>query len=217
MLAFDIAQFFLFLNHCLLPLILKKAGYDSKVVQFFSNYLVGRKMWYCWNNISSQFFNVDVGVEQDSTLSLILSALYISPVFHILENCLKNLKIPVSVLSSVDNGWFVIQSKSLMISNSLLFCSYNTVFSLLEKFDLILEYGKTEVFYFSRLYRVFNPPPLNLLDIGSVKIVDNGLDFYFSLFISFYLVLFFFYFSIFRTTQVRVYQSHCHISHKWMA
>ena len=34
-----------------------------------------------------------------------------------------------------------------------------------------------------------------------VKIVDNGLDFYFSLFILFYCVLFFFYFSIFRTTR----------------
>jgi len=42
-LAFDITQFFPFLNYCLLPLILRKAGYDSKVVQFFSNYLVGRK------------------------------------------------------------------------------------------------------------------------------------------------------------------------------
>ena len=43
-----------------------------------------------------------------------------------------------------------------------------------------------------------------------VKIVDDRLDFYFSLFILFY-------FSIFRTTQVRVYQSRCHISHKLMA
>ena len=174
MLAFDIAQFFPFLNYCLLPLILKKAGYDSKVVQFFSNYLVGRKIWYCWNNIFSQFFNVDVGVEQGSTLSLILSTLYISPVFHILENCLKNLKIPVSVLSSVDDGLFVIQSKS-MISNSLLFCSYNIVSFLLEKFDLILEYGKTEVFHFSRLCRVFNSSPLNLLNIGSPSLIPKDM------------------------------------------
>ena len=174
-LVFDITQFFPFLNHYLLPLILRKAECDSKVVQFFSNYLVGRKIWYCWNNISSQFFNVDVGMEQGSTLSLILSALYISPVFHILENCLKNLKIPVSVLSSVDDGLFVIQSKSLMISNSLLFYSYNIVSSLLEKFDLILEYGKTEVFHFSRLCRVFNPSPLNLLDIGSPSLIPKDM------------------------------------------
>ena len=52
----------------------------------------------------------------------------------------------------------------------------------------------------------------------AVKIVDGGLDFYFSLFILFYFsFLFFFSFSIFRTTQVRGYQSRCHISHKLMA
>ena len=40
----------------------------------------------------------------------------------------------------------------------------------------------------------------------------------FSLFTLFYFTLLFtFYFSIFRTTQVRVYQSCCHISHKLMA
>ena len=39
----------------------------------------------------------------------------------------------------------------------------------------------------------------------------------FSLFILFYFsFLFHFHFSIFRTTQVRVYQSRCHISHKLM-
>ena len=55
-LVFDIAQFFLSLNYHLLPLILRKASCNSKVKQFFSNYQVGRKTWYCWNNISSQFF-----------------------------------------------------------------------------------------------------------------------------------------------------------------
>ena len=50
-----------------------------------------------------------------------------------------------------------------------------------------------------------------------VKIVDGGLYFIFSF--HFILFLFFFYilFSIFRTTRVRDYQTHCHISHKLMA
>ena len=54
------------------------------------------------------------------------------------------------------------------------------------------------------------------ITVGSatVKIVNNGLDFYFHF--SFYFILFCFSF-IFRTTQVRVYQSRCHISHKLMA
>jgi len=50
-----------------------------------------------------------------------------------------------------------------------------------------------------------------------VKIVDGGLGFYF-LFSSYFIFCFLFvFFSIFRTTQVKVYQSCCHISHKLMA
>ena len=135
---------------------------DSKVYPFFLNYLIGKKMWYCWNKFSSQFFNVDVGVGQGSALSPILSALYISPVFHILEKHLKNLKIPVSILSFINNSLFVAQSKSLTISNSFLFYSYNIVSLLLKKFGLILEHGKIEVFHFSRSHGTFNFPSLNL-------------------------------------------------------
>ena len=51
--------------------------------------------------------------------------------------------------------------------NSFLFHSYNVISSILDKFGLILEHGKTEVFHFSRLQRVFNPPSLDLLEIGS--------------------------------------------------
>ena len=57
--------------------------------------------------------------------------------------------------------------------------------------------------------------PLKSLQI--VKIVDSGLYFYF-LFSLYVIFLFLFlFFSIFGTTWVRVYQSHCHISHKLMA
>ena len=38
-LAFDIAQFFLLLNHWLLPLILDKASFNSRISLFFFNYL----------------------------------------------------------------------------------------------------------------------------------------------------------------------------------
>ena len=53
-------------------------------------------------------------------------------------------------------------------------------------------------------------------DANDVKIVNGGLcSFLFSLFyLIFLFLLFYFLFSIFRTTQVRVYLSHCHISHK---
>jgi len=131
-LAFDISQFFPSLNYCLLPYILRKAGFDPKVVCFFSNYLISRKTCYFWKSFSSHFFNVDIGVRQGSTL-------YLAPILYILENHLKILKISVSILSFVDNGLLIAQSKFLSILNSLLFCSYNITSNHLTKFGLIIE------------------------------------------------------------------------------
>ena len=37
---------------------------------------------------------------------------------------------------------------------------------MLNKFDLIVEHLKTEVFHFSRLHGLFNLPPLDLLPLG---------------------------------------------------
>jgi len=85
MLAFNIIQFFPSLNYQLLPLILDKVGLNQKVLAFFKNYLVSRKTKYLWNRFLSPFCNVGVGVEQGLALSPILSALYFSPIFHILE------------------------------------------------------------------------------------------------------------------------------------
>ena len=62
-LSFDVAQFFPLLNHQLLLLILNKVEFDSKVSHFFDNYLVNKKTRYCWNNFSSPFFDINVGVE----------------------------------------------------------------------------------------------------------------------------------------------------------
>jgi len=129
-------QFFPSLNHHLLPLILAKARFDHKVSNFFRNYLVGRKTKYLWNNFSSPFCNVDVGVSQGLALSPILSALYLSPLFYILEKWLKILRISISILSFVDNVLFISQHKS--ISNVNLFCSYNVISSLLTRFRLVV-------------------------------------------------------------------------------
>jgi len=60
--TFDTTQFFPSLNHHLLLLILNKAGFNQKILTFFSNYLVNRKTKYLWNNFSSPLCNVDVGV-----------------------------------------------------------------------------------------------------------------------------------------------------------
>ena len=91
-LSFDIVQFFLFINHQILLLILNKTGFDPKISHFFNNYLVNKKTKYFWNNFSSPFFDVNIGVGQASALLSILSALYLLPVFHILEKRFKKSK-----------------------------------------------------------------------------------------------------------------------------
>ena len=132
----------------MLLLILDKTGFDPKISHFFSNYLVGRKTKYFWNNFSSPFFDVNIGVGQGSALLPISSALYLSSVFHILKKTLKNLKIPISIISFVDNGLFIFQNKSFYISNSNIFCSHCVMSLLLEQFRLVIKHGKIEVFYF---------------------------------------------------------------------
>jgi len=165
-LTFDIAQFFPLLNHCLLSLIMRKAGFDNHIISFFANYLMDRKTNYFWNNFMFPVFNINVGVGQGSVLSLILSALYLLPFIYILENCLKNLKIPISIISFINDGLFIFQSNSFDISNSHLFCSYNILTSLLKKFGLVVEHSKTEIFHFNRLHKAFNPPPLDFTPLG---------------------------------------------------
>ena len=162
-LTFDIVQFFLLLNHCLL---LGKAGLEPKVTLFFADYLVKRKTNYTWNEISSPNFKVNMGVGQEFALSPILLALYLSLFLYILEKYLKNLKIPVSFISFVDNGLIIAQNKSMDTSNSQLFCSYNVLSKLLDSFGLVVKHSKTDIFHFNRSPGIFNPLPLNLSAIG---------------------------------------------------
>jgi len=82
---------------------LNKAGFDLRISGFFSDYLISGKTQYLWNSFISLFFNVNVGIEQGSALFSILSMLYLSLIFHIFQKQTKNLNIPVSLLSFVND------------------------------------------------------------------------------------------------------------------
>ena len=143
-----------------------KAGLDSKVTSFFENFLVKRKTNYMWNKFTPPMYEVNVGVGQESALSPILSALYLSPLLYILEKRLKILNISISLISFVNNGLFISQNKSIDVSNSQLFCSYNVLSSFLNKFGLNIEHSKTKTFHFIRSHVMFNLSPLDLLPLG---------------------------------------------------
>jgi len=173
-LAFNITQFFPSLNHCLLLSILGKAGFESRIVNFFLNYLVNRKTNYSWNCFYFHLFDINVEVGQGLTLSFVLSALYLSLFLHILEKHLKNLNLKISTLSFVNDGLLIIQRKSFQVSNACLLSSYNVASKLLFKFGLLVEHSKTEVFHFSRSQGIFNPPSLDLSSIGGPMLVPKN-------------------------------------------
>jgi len=166
-LAFDIAQFFPFLNHQFLLLCLKKAGLNTNIVQFFNSYPSNCSTLYSCNSFTSPPFNVNVGVGQSSTLSPILSALYLAPIIKTFKKRIKNLnkEIPTDILSFVDNGLLISQKKSYSLSNSFLLCSYNIISKILIDAGLVMEHNKTKVFHFMRAWHPPNPS-INLTSIG---------------------------------------------------
>jgi len=50
--------------------------------------------------------------------------------------------------------------------NSHIFCSHNIISSLLKQFGLVIEYGKSKFFYFSRLCSLFDLLPLKISYFG---------------------------------------------------
>ena len=174
--VFNSIQYFLSFNYQLLPTILNKASFNSEVLSFFFNYLISKKTQYLWNSFIFPFFCIDIEVEQDSLLSPILTVLYLSSVFYIFKKRTNNLKIPISFLSFVNNRLFISQEKSFGKTNSILFYSYNIISSLLEQFELIIEYRKSEIFYFSRLYSLFNPSLLDFSQFGDFILKSKYLE-----------------------------------------
>ena len=138
-----------------------KAGFNSRISLFFSNYLINRKTQYMWKNFVSSFFNANVGVRQGSALSPILSTFYIILIFHIFEKRLKNLfhNSSIPFLSFVSNSLFILQEKSFEKSNAFFFVA-TTLFHLYlissdlwlnmesQKFSIFLDQPRTSALLF---------------------------------------------------------------------
>jgi len=73
----------------------------------------------------------------------------------------------------MDDGLFITQHKSISVSNTNLYCSYNIISTLLMRFGLAVEHSKTEVFHFSRLHEVFNPLLLDLTSLGGSTLLPK--------------------------------------------
>ena len=186
--AFDIAQFFPSLNHSMLTLILSHFCFANCIVDFFSDYLVDRSTQYSWNSILSGACDTDIGMGQGSTLSPILSALYIAPLIRIFEHRAQALNLDTCILSFVDDGLLISQRKTYNKTLPELYSSYRVVIDLMVTFGLVIEYDKSEIFHFSRAHNDSNPE-LDLSAIGAPTLKPKTywryLEFYFDQCLSF--------------------------------
>ncbi|CAA7271828.1 unnamed protein product [Cyclocybe aegerita] len=159
-LAFDITQFFPSINHEMFMAVLRKQGFSPILVEFFASYLVGHSTVYCWNTFQSDPRSADVGVGQGSALSPVISGLFIAPVMKLFY--IKAAPLNTTLLSFVDDGTILAQSKQLDDNNVGLHKAYKIIYLLFVAFALVLEHDKTELFHFSHRRDAYNPS----LDLG---------------------------------------------------
>ena len=164
--AFDITQFFSFLNHSMLTSILSHFGFVNYIIDFFSDYFIDRSTQYSWNFFFSGACDADVDMEQGSALFPILSALYIAPLICICEHRAQAFNLDTCILSFVNNGLLISQGKTYNKTLPELYSSYRVVTDLMVMFGLVMEHDKSEIFHFSRVHNDLNPE-LDLLAIGA--------------------------------------------------
>jgi len=106
--ACNLVQYFLSLNHSVITLLLDHMGFADVVVNFFANYLIEQFTKLFWDNQLSEPFPAVVKVGQGSALSPILSALYLAPVLWEFHTKKHNAQL----ISYVDDGMIIIQSQT---------------------------------------------------------------------------------------------------------
>jgi len=104
-------------------------------------------------------------VGQGSALSPILSALYLAPVLWKFHTERHNAQL----ISYVDDGTIIVQSKTWEENLVKLKSAYTTVFQLTAALGLVLEHEKSEAFHFSRKHEDLNPP----VDLGYAPHTGN--------------------------------------------
>jgi hypothetical protein len=80
-----------------------------------------------------------------------MSALYIAPIMKVYLLRAREAGISTTLLSYVDDGTVVAQSKSLDDNNGTLAKAYAILFRLFTALGLELAHSKTKLFHFSRL------------------------------------------------------------------
>ena len=99
--------------------------------------LSGQQTCYSWDNFIPSFHDTDVGVGQESALSLLLSYLYISPAMWGFEK--KPSVSNCSIIIYVDNGTCVMQGDNFHENNVVLGKFYHFFVGFLTGLSLIVD------------------------------------------------------------------------------
>ena len=82
----------------------------------------------------------------------IISAIYLALIIKIFKKRIKNLKekIPIDILFFVDDSLLISQKKSYDLFLFFFLYNHNIMAKILLDSSLVIEYSKSEMFYFTR-------------------------------------------------------------------
>ena len=172
-------------------------GLNLNIIGFFNSYHSNFSTTYTWNSFSSLPFSTNVGVGQGSALSPIISIIYLAPIIKTFKKRIKSLKekIPIDILSFVNDSLLISQKKSYDLSFSFLLCNYNIMLKILLDSSLVMKHSKSEVFHFIRFH--YSPNlSINLTSVrGPIltpKPIWHYLSFFFDRKLTFYYYIYFY-------------------------
>ncbi|CCM06899.1 uncharacterized protein FIBRA_09209 [Fibroporia radiculosa] len=158
-LLIDISQFYPSVQQAVLLRILAKQGFHSKLCKFMADYLVGRETKFLFNGATTDPLDFSIGLGQGSSLSPILSGLYIAPVLHKWAPGQERRFANVAAQFFVDDGLLFaaspepdgsIPGSQLDLNVAVLADMYHNLMGDLGRLGLSVESSKLELMHFRR-------------------------------------------------------------------
>lgn len=169
-LALDIEQFYLSVNHSLLQAILAKLRFAIPLISFMSSYLAGRTTWLSFSGQLSPEYQASTGLGQGSSLSPVLANLYIAPLLRsIAPEVFSHGKS--GLLFFVDDGVLIASSPSMEDNVKSLATTYCRIDDGLKALGLKIGHDKTEFIHFPR--RMWSIADRNALILPFIRLHDR--------------------------------------------
>jgi len=146
-LAVDIAQFFLSIQHKVMVKLLIKQGFSDKTANLIGSFFEDRKTTYRWGQQESKEYLADLGTPQGDCLLPVLSALYISLLLN--TYLLWDLKQDTNCLFFVDDRTLCVSTPTMTCNVSILKRSIELLANYFLKIGIRIEPTKTELMHFT--------------------------------------------------------------------